>query len=102
MDYVEMTEAPQSGLGATNDAITKSGPKKNKNKNHRLESQGAQWHAAGGSISETRFALLDADTTQLSESSTPSSLFEEWGGILQDQQGSWSSTPGSYFRLAPF
>jgi hypothetical protein len=108
MDDVEMKEAPQSGLMATDDAMTKSGRKKKKKKKHRLESQGAQGHdAPGGPVSETRSALLDADTTQLAESSTQSSLLEEWDGILQDQQGSRSGTPGSscpgaYFHLAPF
>jgi hypothetical protein len=96
MDDVEMKAAPQSGLMATDDAMTKSGPKKKKKKKHRLESQGAQGHdAPGGPVSETRSALLDADTTQLAESSTQSSLHEEWDGILQDEQGSRSGTPGS-------
>jgi hypothetical protein len=108
MDDVEMKEAPQSGLMAADDARTKSGPKKKKKKRHRLESQGVQRHdAPRGPVSETRSALLDADTTQLAESSTQSSLLEEWDGILQDELGSRSSTPGSsrpgaYFHLAPF
>jgi hypothetical protein len=103
-----MKEAPQSGLMTTDDAMTKSGPKKKKKKRHRLESQGAQGHdAPGGPVSETRSALLDADTTQLAESSTQSSLLEEWDGILQDQLESRSGTPGSscrgtYLHLAPF
>jgi hypothetical protein len=108
MDDVEMKEAPQSGLMATDDAMTKSSLKKKKKKKHRLESQAAQGHdAPGGPVSETRSALLDADITQLAESSTRSSLPEEWDGISQDQQGSRSGTPGSscpgaYFHLAPF
>jgi hypothetical protein len=108
IDDVEMKEAPQSGFMATDDAMTKSGPKKKKKKKHRFESQGAQGHGApAGPVSEAQSALLDADTTQLAESSTQSSLLEEWGGILQDQQGSRSGTPGSscrgvYFHLAPF
>jgi hypothetical protein len=108
MDDVEMKDAPRSGLMATDDAMTKSGPKKKKKKKHRLESQDAQGHdVPGGPARETQSALLDADTTQLSESSTQSSLLEEWDGILQDQQGSRSGTPGSscrgaYFHLVPF
>lgn len=107
MDNVEMKEAPQSGLMAADDVMTKSSPKKKKKKKHRLESQGAQGHDAPGPVSETRSALPDADATQLAESSTQSSLHEEWDGILQDEQGSRSCTPGSscrgaYFHLAPF
>jgi hypothetical protein len=109
MDDVEMTEAPQSGLMAADDAMTKSGPKKKKKKKHRLEGQagqGAQGHDAPGPVSEKRSALPDADT-QLAESSTQSSHLEEWDGILQGQQGSRSGTPGSScrgacFHLAPF
>ena len=106
VDDVEMKEAPQSGLIATDDAVRKSRPKKKKKKKHRLESQasqGAQGHdPSGGPVSETRSTLIDA-----SESSTQSSLLEEWDGILQDQQGSRSGTPGSscsgaYFHLALF
>jgi hypothetical protein len=108
MDEVEMKEIPQSGLMAAVDARTKSSPKKKKKKRHQVESQGAQRHdAPGGPVGETRSALLDADTTQLAESSTQSSLLEEWDGILQVEQGSRSSTPGSscpgaYFHIAPF
>lgn len=99
MDDVEMKEAPQSGLMTTDDAMTKSGPKKKKKKKHRLESQGAQGHDAPGPVSETRSALLDADTSQLAESSTQSSLPEEWDGILQDQLESRSGTAGSSCRV---
>jgi hypothetical protein len=105
MDDVEMKEAPQSGLMATGDAMTKSGPKRKKKKKHRLKSQSVQGDdAPGAPVSETR---PDADTTQLAESSTQSSLLEEWDGILQDQLGSRSGTPdsscpGAYFPLAPF
>ena len=109
MDDVEMKEAPQSGLMATEDAATKSGPKKKKKKKHRLEGQGAQGRdAPGGPVSQSRSVLLDADITQLAKSSTQSSLVEEWDGILQDQQESrnsntpGSSCPGAYFHLAPF
>ena len=107
MDDVEMKEAPQSELMATDDSMTKSSPKKKKKKKHRPESQGAQGHDAPGPVSETRTALLGADIAQLSESSTRSSLLEEWGGILQDQQGSRSGSPGSScpgacFLLASF
>jgi len=96
---VEMKEAPQSGSMATDDTMTKSGPKKKKKKKHRLESQGAQGQDAFGK-------LLDADITHLAESSTRSSLLEEWDGISQEQQGSRGGTPGSScpgacFHLAP-
>ena len=96
MDDVGMNEAPQSGLMAADDAMTKSGPKKKKKKKHRLESHGAQRHdVPRGPVSETRSAPLDVDTRQLAESSTESSLHEEWDGIQQDLQENWSSTPGS-------
>lgn len=96
MDEVEMKEIPQSGLMAAVDARTKSSPKKKKKKRHQVESQGAQRHdAPGGPVGETPSALLDADTTQFEESSTQSSLLEEWDGILQVEPGSRSSTPGS-------
>lgn len=85
---VEMKEAPRSGLMATDDTMIKSGPKKKKKKRHRLESQSAQ----GQDAFDTRSALLDAD---IAESSTRSSLLEEWDGISQEQQGSQSGTPGS-------
>ena len=107
MDEAEMKEISQSGLTAAVDA-TKSSPKKKKKKRHQVESQGAQRHGApGGPVGETRSELLDADATQLAESSTQSSLLEEWGGILQVEQGSRSSTPdsscpGAYFYLVPF
>ena len=102
LDDVEMKDAPQSGLMATDDAMTKLGPKKKKKKKHRLENQGAQEHdAPGGPVSGKPSALVDADITQLAESSTQSSLLEEWDGILQDQQGS-PSCPGACFHLAPF
>jgi hypothetical protein len=95
MDDVEMKDAPQSqsGLMTTDDMTTKSSPKKKKKKKHRLESQGAQGHDT--LVNETRSADLDADITRLSESSTRSLLLEEWDGIVQDQEGSRSGTPGS-------
>ena len=103
MNDVEMKEASHSGLMATDDAMKKSRLKKKKKKKHRLESQGAQGHnPSGGPVSVTRSTLIDA-----SESSTQSSLLEEWDGILQDQQESRSGTPdsscsGTYFHLALF
>lgn len=107
VDDVEMKEAPESGLMATDDAMTISGPKKKKKKKHRVESQGAQGHdAPGGPVSETPSAHPNADITQLEESSSRSSLLEEWDGILQDQLESRSGTPdlspGAYFHLALF
>lgn len=106
MDDVEMKDAPQPGLMEADDAVTKFGPKKKKKKKRRLESQAAQ-DGPGGPVSETRSTLLEADITKLAESSTQSSLLEEWDGILQDQRGSPSGTPGlscpgACFCLAPF
>jgi hypothetical protein len=93
---IEMEEAPRSGSMATEDAMTRPGPKKKKKrKRHLPESQGAQGHVArGGPGGEARSARLDADITQHAEPSTQSSLLEEWDGISQDQQGSRSGTPG--------
>ena len=112
VDDVEMKEGPQSGLMATDDAMTRSGPKKKKKKKHRVESQGAQGaqghDAPGGPVSETPSAHPNADITQLAESSSRSSLLEEWDGILQDQLEGRSGTPdpdlspGACFHLALF
>ncbi len=107
-DDVEMKEAPKSGSMAMNDAMTRSGPKKKKKKKRHRLGQGAQGCVApGGPVGEARSAPLDADITQHGESSTQSSLLEEWDGIVEDQQASRSGTPGSscpgvYSYLAPF
>ncbi len=107
-DDVETEEPPQSRSMTTDDGFTRSSPKKKKKKKHQLESLGAQGHVApGGLVGEARSARLDTDITQHAEASSESFILEEWDGILQDQQGSRSGTPGSScsgacFHLAPF
>jgi hypothetical protein len=107
-DDVETEEAPQSRSMATDDGLTRSSPKKKKKKKHRLESVGAQGHVSpGGPVGEARSARLDADITQHAETSSEPFILEEWDGILQDQRGNRSGTPGSScsgacFHLAPF
>ena len=96
-DDVEMKEASQSRSMATNDAMTRPGPRKKKKKKRMPESLGAQGLVArGGPSGDTQSARLDADITPYAESSDRSSLFEEWAGIAQDQQGSRCGTPSSY------
>jgi len=96
---IEMEEAPpQSGSMATDDTMTRPGPrKKRRRKKHLPESQGAQGHVArGGPGGEARSVRLDTDITPHAEPSTQSSLLEEeWDGISQTQLGSRCGTPRS-------
>ena len=96
-DDVEMEEASQSGSMATNDAMTRPGPRKKKKKKRMSENLGAQGLVVrGGPSGDTQSARLDVDITPHAESSDHSSLLEEWAGIAQDQQGSRCGTPSSY------